>query len=188
MQEINLLQNESQGNEPFSFNFRKRGPVFFYFVLILLLLELGFYAFLFFSNRQITRQAQTVQQKTADIELEIGKVDKERKDAISVQSRLKNLDTLLEGHLFWSKVFAEMESKTYKPIRFESLQVDQINNRFVITGFAATQTDIAKFMLGLRTSPHILATNLRTSSAQLSEQSGYTFSIDVTFDPKLLRR
>ncbi|MDP3741003.1 MAG: PilN domain-containing protein [bacterium] len=188
MQEINLLQNKSQSEGHFNIQYRSQSPVFFYIVLTLLLVESGFYGFLFFSQKKVSAQMLEVEQRAADIEFEVTQIDKGRLEAISVQSRLKNLDVLLASHLFWSKVFGELESKTYKKVSFQSLQMDQISNRIVLTGFAPTQTDIAKFMVGLKTSPSIQTVNLKTSKAQQGEESGFTFNIDVFFDSKLLKK
>ena len=115
-------------------------------------------------------------------------MDEKRLQAVAVQSRLRNLDVLLQSHLLWSKVFAELESKTYRPISFESLQVDETNNRFILSGLAPTQTDIAKFMLGLQSSAYIQNVNLKTASSQRTAEAGFSFNMDITFDPKLLRR
>lgn len=188
MQEINLLKKEAQSSGGFSFNLRQTGQWSLYIVLGLLFLELLFYGFLILSGGQVRKHTLEVEQRASDIALEIGQIDGERQRAVAVQSRLKNLDILLASHLLWSKVFAELESKTYKPISFDSLQVNQTNNRFVLSGFAPTQTDIAKFMLGLETSSYIQNVNLKTAVAQQAKETGFSFNMDVTFDSKLLRQ
>lgn len=188
MQEINLLQNEHNSPGKFSFNYRKNSHTLLYIVLALLAVELLYYGFLIFSNKQIANKTHAAMQKSADIDLEISKIDDDRLTAISVQSRLKSLDVLLDSHFFWSKVFGEVESKTYKAVRFESLQVDYANSRFIINGLAPTQTDLAKLMAGLKTSPYIQQVNFRTSTAEKAEEAGFLFNIEVTFDSKLLRR
>lgn len=188
MQEINLLKKEAQSSQQFSFNLRQTGRLSSYVVLGLLAIELLFYGFLVLSGRQVSRRMLLLEKRAADTALEISKIDEERQQALAVQSRLKNLDTLLLSHIFWSKVFAELESRTYKPIRFESLQVQETTGRFVLSGFAPSQTDIAKFMLGLKTSPFIQTVNLKTSSVSSAKEAGYAFNMDIIFDPKLLRR
>lgn len=188
MQEINLLKKEAQSSGGLSFNLRRTGQWSIYIVLGLVVLELLFFVFLILSKQQVKNRTLQVQQRAADIALELSQIDGERQKAIAVQSRLQNLDVLLSSHLLWSKVFSELESKTYKPITFDSLQVDQINTRFVLNGLAPTQTDIAKFMLGLMTSAYIQNVNLKTAAAQQGEEPGFTFNMEITFDPKLLRQ
>lgn len=188
MQEINLLKKEAQSSEGFSFNFRQTGQWSVYVVFGLVFLELLFFGFLVLSKQQVKKRTLQLEQRASDIVLEISQIDGERQKAIAVQSRLQNLDVLLASHLLWSKVFAELESKTYQPISFDSLQVDQTNNRFVLSGLAPTQTDIAKFMLGLETSLYIQNVNLRTAAAQRTEEPGFSFNMEITFDPKLLRQ
>lgn len=188
MQEINLLQKESGSSKEFTLNFRRGGNLTFYVFLALLVLEVGAYLWLGFSQRQVSGQMTTLEQRAATIDLEISKVSEARGAALSAQVRLKNFEILLASHLFWSKVFTELENVTYKPIHFESLQVDQVNHRFMLKGFTPSQTDLAKLMAGLQTSPSIQDVNLRSMSAQTGEESGYSFSMDATFDPKLLKR
>ncbi len=188
MQEINLLKREEQSSGGFSFNLRRTGQWSLYAVLGVLLLELLFFGFLILSKQQVRKRTLEVERRASDIALEMSQMDEKRRQAVAVQSRLRNLDVLLQSHLLWSKVFAELESKTYRPISFESLQVDETNNRFILSGLAPTQTDIAKFMLGLQSSAYIQNVNLKTASSQRTAEAGFSFNMDITFDPKLLRR
>lgn len=188
MQEINLLKKESQSSEGFRLNLKSPGRFSLYIVAGLLVIELLFYGYLFLSGSRVSKRMLLSQQRAVELDLEISKIDEARQHAVAVQSRLRNLDVLLLSHLLWSKVFSELESKTYRPASFESLTVQETNGRFVLSGFAPTLTDIAKFMLGLKTSPYIQNINLRTASAQRTEVPGFSFHMDITFDPKLLRR
>ena len=89
------------------------------------------------------------------VDFEIGKIDKERLEAVSYQKRLGNFKTLLDRHIFWTVVLEELSKYTYKPVSYTSLQADIKEYKLMVSGFVPSYTDLGKLMLGLKTSSNI---------------------------------
>jgi hypothetical protein len=184
MAEINLLKNSQQDRPKFSLE--GSNPTGLYVALTILVLELLLYAGLFGYNLQVHRQIQAVQERGAQVDTKVSQNNNNRQQAVAAQARLANLQTLLNTHLGWSAVFGELENVTYKLANFTDLQVRETGNTLLISGNAPTYTDVAKVIIGLQTSSKILDVTLVTSGQSQITGSGYTFNLEVTFDPKLL--
>ncbi len=155
----------------------------------LLVLEILAYGGLWLYERQLEKNLLETEQKAADIDLELSKVDEERQEAISFQSRLADFRTLLTNHLFWSQVFAELEDFTYTPAVYQDIQAIQSENKIILTGTIPSYTDLAKLMLGLRVSPEVSSVVLLSSGQDTTGTSGgYGFTLEVFFDRKLILR
>lgn len=185
MPEINLLQKEFQKKSglgrqkrPFGFSF--------YLILFLLLVEVVFYGFLLLGQQRTAKNTLDIEKEIAAVDFELSKTADQQKAALSYQSRLNFLDKLLLEHLFWSQVLAELENVTYKQARYESLQVEEKKHKFIIAGTTSSYTDLAKLMVGLKTSPSILDVIVQNASLAEQKEGGYSFNLEVTFDPKLL--
>lgn len=184
MPEINLLKNELQDRTPISFG--GFATPTFYVVIGLLVLELLGYGGLLIYNKQLDRQIREAELAMANINFEIGKVDKDRREAVSFQSRLANLDSLLKNHLYLSSLLGELEKSTYKPAVYNTLQLAEGENKLVLSGRIPSYTDLGKLILGLKASPNIRDVVLKSSGQKESAEGGYSFNVEITFDPKVL--
>lgn len=184
MVEINLLKSEQKKRLVYFSDRSKQSAV--YILLALLILELLLYGYLVFDQRRTGKEILKVEQEEADTNLEFGKLDRDRLKAISFQSRLHNLGFLLKNHLFFSESLKELEKYTYVKAKYDSLEVDEVGHKFILSGMVATQTDLAKLMLGLKTSSNIQEVKLSSNTRGKDKEAGYNFGLEVTFDPKLL--
>ncbi|MBI4050731.1 MAG: PilN domain-containing protein [Candidatus Doudnabacteria bacterium] len=184
MAEINLLKNELQGEGSISFRASRQKAL--YAVLAILLLEILGYSFFLVYNKQLGKRQLELDQKATEIDFEIGEKDEARLAALTHQARLNNIKVFLNNHLYWSEVLKELEKSTYKLASYASLQADQTNHKFNLTGSVPTYTDLAKLMLGFQTSPYFKDITLITTGLREGKTSGYQFTLELTFDPKLL--
>ena len=184
MAEINLLKNDLQSRSPLSFIPRSAGSL--YIVLAILALQLLLYGGMIFYQSRIEKDARDLERKAAEVDLNIEKLGAERKVAVSFQRRLNNLQALLDKHVFWTQAFLELEKHTLKTVSLSTMQVDETDATFVVTGTAPSVTEIGKYILGLRTSDKILDVDLTEISQSKSGQAGYDFDAEVKFDGKLL--
>ena len=184
MAEINLLKNDLQSRSPLSFIPRSAGSL--YIVLAILALQLLLYGGMIFYQSRIEKNARDLERKAAEVDLNIEKLGAERKVAVSFQRRLNNLQALLDKHVFWTQAFLELEKHTLKTVSLSTMQVDETDATFVVTGTAPSVTEIGKYILGLRTSDKILDVDLTEISQSKSGQAGYDFDAEVKFDGKLL--
>ncbi len=183
MSEINLLQNES--SDSVSFAPKKTKKIGLFIAIILFILALLAYGFLFLQSRDVEKKIANTEQQIAQLAARLESTKEERLEAISFQARLKNLDILLDTHLFWSKVFEELEAFTYIPAQITTLQASELTGIAAITGTIPSYTDLAKLMLGLNQSENI--TDVRYISSGSAEEigSGYSFSLEIVLDPNL---
>lgn len=188
MAEINLLKNEFQNRSGLLSTETRYRPVLAVAVA-LLVLEILAYGGLWLYERQLGKNLLETERKAADIDLELSKIDEERQEAISFQSRLADFRTLLTSHLFWSRAFAELEDFTYEPAVYQDIQANESENKIILTGTIPNYTDLAKLMLGLRTSPKVTNVVLLSSGQDTTGTSGgYGFTLEVFFDRKLILR
>lgn len=184
MPEINLLKNEIKNQR--AIPLRLVGSKAIYAMLGLLGLELLIYIGLAIFNYSVKRGIAENEHQTTVIAAEIGQLDADRNQAISMQARLKNLAGLLVNHAEWTQVLAELEKYTLKKAVYTDMQVDEVKHTFSLTGVVSSYTEIGKFMLGLAQSPNFSNITLKSSSQDESGTGGFVFNVDVDFNPKLL--
>jgi Tfp pilus assembly protein PilN len=186
MAEINLLKSELQARSKFSLSRASR--VALYVVIVLLVLEGLLYGLIFFYERQVRKNILALDQENASTDFEIGKTEKDRLEAISFQTRLGNLKTLLDSHLFWSELLKELERVTYRGAQFTALGGDEGEQKLIISGSVPSYKDLAKLMLGLTTSPQVKDVVLGSSGLEKGTEGGYGFTLEVTFNPSVLSK
>lgn len=184
MSEINLLKNELQDKTQLA---AKAGGFRAVYVLVAILAaESLAYGVLFFWQRAAGKQVLKAEQEIASLDFDIGKLAPEREKALSFQARLQDIGGLLKGHLYWSEVLEELEKVTYSPASYDTLQADVKDHKLLLTGTTFSYTDLAKLMLGLKTSPHIRDVKLMSTARSRDQEAGFSFRLEVEFDPKLL--
>lgn len=184
MPEINLLKNEIKNRNTISL--RRIGSKAVYFIGALAGLELLIYLGLAIFNQNIKRTiAETERQATA-IDVEINQLESDRQHAISLQKRINNIAGLLANHGEWTTVLAELEKYTYKLATYNTMQVDEVKHNFSFTGTVGSYTDLGRLMLGLSQSNNFSNIQFKSSAQDDSGAGGYSFDIEVEFNPKLL--
>lgn len=184
MAEINLLKNEYQ-DRAFS---GLKSFISLYVALGVLLVELLIYGGLFWYGKSLDQRAVAADKDNANITLSITGLDSERQAAIALQRQLYNTQVLLDKHIFWTEAFREIEKYTYKPAYYTSLDVNELDHKFAISGVVPTYSDLGKLLLGLRQSPSLRDINLLSSTIAEKGTTGYSFNIEVGFDPKILEK
>ena len=188
MAEINLLKSDSGTGQTATALGERRSTFWLYILVGIFILEILGYGALFFYERSLKKQQQALDQEVAKVDFEIGKIDKERQTAVSYQQRLNNFKTLLNRHIFWTVVLEELSKYTYNPVSYNSLQADIIDRKLLVSGVAPSYTDLGKLMLGLKTSSNIEEVKLMNSGRSKTEQAGLSFDMEITFNPKLLKK
>lgn len=184
MPEINLLKNELREGPGLGFKVN-RSRVFMILAAILALEILAFFTF-FILTKVFDRKILGAEREAAAVEAEIATLEPNLDSAVSFQRRLTTIGALLDNHARWTAVLAELEKYTYKPAVFNTLQVDEKDQKFVVTGTVPTYTDLAKLMVGLKQSRSIKSVELKSSALDESGAGGLSFNIEIKFDSKLL--
>ena len=185
--EINLLRNSLKERTSLGLGGPK-SMVPLYIVIAFLVLEAGAFVGFMYYNKSVERKVNAAEVEASQLDLQMRKTDTELKEAISYQVRLTDFKDLLTSHVFWSPLFDELGDFTYKPLRFDTFQADFQKSRMVVTGIAPTYRDMAKLILGLKKSDQFTEILFQSGGAAQGDVSGYSFLLDIGFDPKLLKK
>lgn len=185
-EEINLLKPEQSGSS--SFGFAKKSTLSLYIVAGLFAVEILAWGGLWFYNRSIDERVASAAVKSSSLDLEISKNEPNLQEAIGHQLRLANLGSLLESHVFWSPVFEELGKYTQKSIFYETFDGDAASSLITVSGTAASFTDIAKLILGLKQSDNFFDVAFQSEGPSTGEKTGFAFILEIKFDPALLKK
>ncbi len=185
--EINLLKPDQASNNKW-FGFGNKFPLFLYVIAALLLGEILFWGWLFFSTRSVSREIESMNRSIAEADLEINKNQPELKIAVGYQARLDSLDGLLEGHMYWSPVFEELGKYTLKELRYSTFVGDADDHSITVAGTASSYAKIAKLILGLKQSSKFKEVLFRSEGASSGATTGYSFILEITPDSALFKK
>lgn len=188
MPEINLLENESRSTSRFHLPEMKKGSAPFYVAIGLLIVTALVYGAFFLMDMNTQKQLTQTEKTNNDVNLAMAGLTKAKDSAVALQTQISNTDTLLLKHIYWTEILKELEKYSYNKIVFNTLTMDQANRRLVLSGITPTNTDLGKFMLGLKKSPMITDLTLESVSTSQKEIAGYVFSMTITFDTAYLEK
>jgi Tfp pilus assembly protein PilN len=69
-----------------------------------------------------------------------------------LQAQLKNVRTLLDGHIYWSAFLDQVASVTPNKIQIQRINGSASDGKFHIEGVGQSYQDIGKLLLALSTS------------------------------------
>lgn len=182
MAEINLLQTDKPktSNRDIYGILNKVGT-------ILLIVVIGFYVYLFVAQSQVNKQITVEQEKNQQITEEIKKIPKYQ-EFLATQTKIKNIKTILDNHLAWSKFIqafsnATLNTATYKKFVAKNDGTATINGSVpdfknldkLIDGFQLPEFDFIK---------EVKLTNV--SLAETDSTSAIDFNLNVIFNKNLL--
>jgi len=142
MAEINLLKDSSQSKKSYTLE----GPtksIALSVTIGLLVLEAALYGGLFWYHRNQDNKIVAADRRASEVNLEISKTSTERKEAISYQNRLKTLGTLLDHHLFWTAMMAELERVSLKTAIFTEIFYVPGETQISLGGRVSSYTELA---------------------------------------------
>jgi hypothetical protein len=140
MADINLLStnNESRG-------FRSKGaPLFVKILSVLLLLVVLYYGYLWFYSSRIQNQITEWKDKTAQVQAQAMN-QKERKEVVTRQGQIQNLDQLIKNHVSWSYLLPELARVTLKSAVYSSISADE-KGSLTLTVTAPNYADLDKYL------------------------------------------
>lgn len=179
MQDINLLQNKIKDREAQWQRNNSTANI----ILFLLLLVIGGVGGLFwYLNSDSVEKLTASRADTVRIQGEIDAQQETLVTATNFQAQLKNLKSVLDGHIEWSNFFDELTKHTLTGSSYLSIQ-GSLANGVHLEGITPTYESLSKILLGLSTSESFTDVILLSSDGSLEEESGYNYSIDIELDP-----
>ncbi len=118
MAQINLLKQKSQGQ-----NFLHYLPsILVKFLAVLLLAVLVYYVWLFVKARSAENEIRNLGQKIVQARSDVA-AEEGRDKLLTRQAQLKELENLVSGHVYWSKLLPALSEATLKTASYSSLQI-----------------------------------------------------------------
>ncbi len=132
------------------------------------------------------------------VEGEISKLDTDAKRIVLFEQRLKNLDQLLDGHISWNPLLAEIERLLPPTTVVTALSVDSSQSTMTLSGFTPDVDQVAQTLASLtNASDHkTLFSGASINTITRQEQKNpdgtagpvrYQFGAELTFDPSVLQ-
>lgn len=131
------------------------------------------------------------------LEAAISKLDTDAKRIVLFEQRLKNLDELLDAHISWNPILAEIERLLPGTTVLTALAVDSTQTIMTISGFTPDIDQVAQTLASLSDAPAHKTIFTRATINTITRQAQnnpdgtpggvkYEFGAELTFDPKVL--
>lgn len=141
MSEINLLGSDSSGS---SVNSGVLSKVVARVVFFLLFLSVSTYIVLSVVNYTTNRSLETAQKQIQAVQAQaLG--NKDRNELVTRQEQLKELDTLVDNHVYWSYLLPELARITLKSASYTEITA-KADGKMQLSVVLPSYADIEKFM------------------------------------------
>ncbi|MDR3643016.1 MAG: hypothetical protein P4L74_05315 [Candidatus Doudnabacteria bacterium] len=141
MAQINLLKQNSS-RQPFAESFYRLLPAVFGLILLGVFC---YYGWLIFSEHSISGQTSALQIKMNQ-ESQGALNNPRRSELLARQLQLKDLNSLVAAHLYWSQIFPVLAQVTLKKAIYDNLTINPQTNTIVLSTEVPTLEDLDKYM------------------------------------------
>lgn len=183
MQEINLLRNQLRDTTAI---WQTRNKIFITLLVLLLIVEIGLSVVFFLLNRSYAQQVVLVNDNKDQLNTQIKAKEKDLGPAQAFQAELINLNSLSDKHVYWSKFFDELASKTYSNARFLNIQ-GNLAGLIHLEGEVKNYTDLGKLILALSTSDKFADVKLNSSRPSKGKTTSLIFALELIVKPELFK-
>jgi Tfp pilus assembly protein PilN len=135
---------------------------------------------LYILSRNASKQTLTLKDENARLQTSINTGEKDIIPARNLQAQLKNMQTLLNGHVYWSSFFSQLGAVTPLKAEYTSFNGGISDGRVRFEGVAPSYTDVGKVLLSLSTSGKFSNVRLISVNPSAGEIFGYAFTVEAT--------
>jgi Tfp pilus assembly protein PilN len=185
MQEINLLQNKVKDR---TLRYERSNRVVIGLFTLVLLLEIGAYGGFYYLGINAKSQIAAIKTENTKIQNSMNNNQEQVKLAQGLQAQLKNIRTLLGGHVYWSSFLDQVAAVTPNKIQIHGINGSASDGKFHIEGVGQSYQDIGRLLLALSTSNKFTEVKLRSVGAASGSTFGYSFSMDVGVTPTIFKK
>lgn len=162
----------------------KRGKQVVGLILLAIVLALiggGAYWGLKWYQDQASLELNQVEQSLSNIVEKNQALTSEKDQAQFFQKRLKALDKLLEGHIYWTNLFSFLEKNTAADVYFVNL-IGGNDGQITMSGVAKSYRAMARQIVAFRAAERVDKVSVLSASATVDTEGNVT---EVNFDAKL---
>ncbi len=187
MAQINLLKQNSAARHSIGSATYKILARFFMLVLFLVLV---YYAWLFFKQRSIENQTVAAQAQLAN-DSETADNLSQRQELLTRQLQIKDLNSLVAAHLYWSQLFPELASATLNTASYDNLTVDPTSDSLTLSAEVPSLQDLDQYMQVF----NLPAFNKYFSNVRVdgfnkvggTDSNAIKFNVQMDYDPSLVQ-
>lgn len=150
------------------------GSILFIVLFIYAGLRLGYEPYLNAQLSSVEGQVQKVGQS-------VSAADEAR--LITFYSQINNIQSLIQGHVFFSQFLTWLERTTEANVYYTSMFFTS-GNQITLTGVARTSADVAEQIAALEASPQVSSVAL-SDSALASSGTSWNFNVILTMRPSV---
>lgn len=186
MPDINLLQTPTVHTSAISSRSRALLARLLMLVLILVVVGFGLLKFLTWQDGKniTTTQAQVASAQTDALN------NKDRKELITRQGQSKELDSLVQNHMYWSYMLPELAKVTLKSAQYTEIDVDD-QGKLLVTVTLPSYDDLEKYMQVFDLPEYNQQfSNVKIDSIskqQINDTVQMVVRLELTFDPDFLK-
>lgn len=177
---------------------RKRRRRLFLISGIIILLAAAMWTVLFIYQQQLDQEKEGIEAQMSSVQTEIARLGTQAERVQSFENRLVSLQQLLDAHLSWDVLFAELEKLLPSPTVLTSLKVSLEQNNVGIIGITPDIDQVALTIKSLEHQPQrptmftqaeltgITRETEETPEGQTAAVS-YSFSLNMGLDSAALK-
>ena len=186
MADINLLDNPSGASQ-----IRQKGAKFASRIVgLVLLLSLFAYGFLFYRGWSLDNKIAESQTKIDEYKADFKNSD-QREELLTRQEQLKNVDQLIDKHMYWSALLPELAKVTLTSAKYTSIQTNSDGILDLSVTFPS-YTEAEKYLQVFDLPEYNKNfSNVRVKSLSKTQQDDLlktTMNIELTLSPELLKK
>lgn len=170
------------------FNWRKNMIILFLAVILSILFISAIYGLLFLWKGQKLVEIREINQRFAELNLEINKAEKSLDKILVLQKKLGLVKNLINEHIYWTNFFKFLENNTLVDVYYSGFGGD-VGGNYVLAASAKDFYTLAEQIKILRSNNKVLSVSTaggQVVSAEKNEgRSQINFNINLTIDPKI---
>jgi len=185
--ETNLIQGEIVSY----FDWREAGYIIGKFALIGLVIVGLLYGALFYWQTYKQEQGQIIIEGYNELESQVALLEKDIKNVVTVQAKVKAAKTLLDNHIYWTNFFDFLETDTLSDVYFDNFKGDT-GGDYTLAAHAPDYEALSQQVSLLRANTDQVKTVevMGGQSTDINEGSGsrIDFTLGLTVDPEIFKK
>ena len=158
-------------------------------IFIFIILIAGGYLGITWYQIKITREIKALSTEIVDLDQEIKNQEETKLAALDLQQRLKLVEQLLNGHVYWTKFFDLLEQSTIDEVYYTNFSMAG-REKLVIAAVGKDYNSVAKQLVSFEQATDFVKTvRIDAASAKIDEKTGtyagVSFNINLEFLPEV---
>ncbi len=159
-------------------------------LVVLTLLVVGaVYGLLVWYQINITNKIKVVDGQIQTVNSEIDEYKQFKEEAVGYQRQLKDLESLLNRHLYWTQFFNLLAAHTIPQIYYQDIAADADRGSVILSAVAKNYESLARQLAAFQQADDLVENvSITSAAAQLDERgmvSEVSFNINLILKPKV---